>query len=276
MRVVLCCLAKNEHLYINDFVKWYLNIGVDHIYIYDNDDLDNDKNIIDSIDNNICKRISVIDIRGKKEKGMHQHIFTEFYKQYGNTFDWCIFVDVDEFLINVPNIKFLLSMPLYKGIEQIRVKWLLYGDDDLIERNMNKPVYKAFKKVLNKSLNRNLIDKGNLESQGKAIVRGKLKNVVFASPHFASYGSRENLLKSCLPSGRACSSHVVINENYNYEAIYLKHFMTKSLSEFINQKIGRGDAVFDKCSIDMSYYWRINTKTKEKLEYLDKLGIDCK
>ena len=38
MRVVLCCLAKNEELYINDFVKWYVSIGVDKLYIYDNND----------------------------------------------------------------------------------------------------------------------------------------------------------------------------------------------------------------------------------------------
>ena len=38
MQVVVCAMAKNEHLYIKDWVNHYLRIGFDKIYIYDNDD----------------------------------------------------------------------------------------------------------------------------------------------------------------------------------------------------------------------------------------------
>ena len=48
--------------------------------------------------------------------------------------------------------------------------------------------------------------------------------------------------------------------------------MTKSLSEFVNQKLKRTDAVFgDK--ILLNYYWRINKKTPEKIEWLKRKGI---
>ena len=40
MRVYLCALAKNEHLYINEWVKHYIDMGFDKIFIYDNDDKD--------------------------------------------------------------------------------------------------------------------------------------------------------------------------------------------------------------------------------------------
>ena len=40
MNVVVCAMAKNEHKYINEWVAHYLGLGVDKIYIYDNDDLD--------------------------------------------------------------------------------------------------------------------------------------------------------------------------------------------------------------------------------------------
>ena len=48
--------------------------------------------------------------------------------------------------------------------------------------------------------------------------------------------------------------------------------MTKSLSEFIKQKMGRNDAV-TPMSIDMTYYWRINEPTKAKIDYLKEQGI---
>lgn len=40
MEVVVCAMAKNEHRYINEWVEHYINLGVDKIYIYDNDDID--------------------------------------------------------------------------------------------------------------------------------------------------------------------------------------------------------------------------------------------
>ena len=40
MEVVVCAMAKNEHKYINEWVEHYINLGVDKIYIYDNDDID--------------------------------------------------------------------------------------------------------------------------------------------------------------------------------------------------------------------------------------------
>ena len=264
MRVVLCCIAKNEELYINDFVNYYLKIGFDTIYIYDNNEKDKPLKV-----NN--DRAKVFNSRGIKKAGFQKEIYTMFYNKYKDTFDWCLFVDIDEFLINVPNIKVLLSLPMYKRYNQMRFIWKLYGDDNLITRDMAKPVYKVFKKVVNSSLARNLQNKGCLERQAKCIVRGHLNNVVFNSVHYASY-KNGCLVESCLPNGKPTNSRVDIKEKFNDVSIFLNHYMTKSLSEFVNQKLNRNDAVFNK-DITLDYYWRINEKTKEKIEYLTSIGV---
>ena len=36
MRVCLIAIAKMENDYINDWVKYHLNLGIDRIYLYDN------------------------------------------------------------------------------------------------------------------------------------------------------------------------------------------------------------------------------------------------
>ena len=271
MRVVLCCMAKNEEKYINDFVRWYVRIGVDTIYIFDNNDID--KPTIDNyIDKKYHENIQVMDIRGWKEEHLQQHIYSEFYNKFKDKFDWCLFFDVDEFLIRVPNIKTLLSSPIYNRFNQIRVMWRLFGDDGLITRDMSLPVYKAFNKVLHNSLMRDLKTKGNLEKQGKFIIRGHLDNVKITSPHFASYGDRNHLVESCLPNGENCFSKVVINEPYHRNVIFLNHYMTKSLSEFIDQKLNRNDAVYNY-AIKLEYFWRINKVTNEKILYLKERGI---
>lgn len=270
MRVVLCCLAKNEELYINDFVSWYLSIGVDKIYIYDNNDISKGNSLEKSISSSNLNKCEIINVRGQSDKCFQHNIYTNFYNTYKDTFDWCLFVDIDEYLNGISNIKRLLSLHIYNKFKQIRIKWLLFGDDDLIERDMNLPVYKAFKKPIYTSLHRNLQNKGNLEYQGKCIVRGGLNNVVFTSVHYARY-TNGKMLESCLPNGMVCYSKVVINERYNC-GIYLHHYMTKSLSEFINQKLNRNDAVYNT-NIKLDYFWRINNKTQEKLDYIkQKLG----
>lgn len=271
MRVVLCCLAKNEELYINDFVKWYVGIGVDKLYIYDNNDRKKGNALERAIDSKYLPKCEIINVRGKKGVCFQHDIYTEFYNTHKDTFDWCLYVDVDEYLDNVSNIKLLLGLPMYKKYKQIRVKWRLFGDDNMITRDMSLPLYKAFKKPVTSSLSKTLENKGNLERQGKCIVRGGIDNVNFTSVHYARY-TYGGLLESCLPSGEPCYSTTVIKERYNACSIFLNHYMTKTISEFLEQKLNRNDAVFNT-KIKVDYFWQINKKTQEKLDYINtKLG----
>ena len=266
MRVVLCCMAKNEHLYINDFVNHYVKLGFDKIYIYDNDDLDK-QFIGDFIDQK--DKVEIINVRGVVQPKLQQKCYTEFYNTH--EFDWVFYCDIDEFLFGVDDIKEMLSK-IDNKVGQVRVKWKLIGDDGYIERDMSKPVYEVFKHSPKITYERNLVYSGTLKEQGKAFVRGGLENVNVTSPHFASFGERKNIIPSCLPSGKPSNSGIVIKEDYSKETTYLYHYMTKSLSEFIAQKLNRTDAVFgDKLALN--YYWRINKKTPEKLEYLKKRGL---
>lgn len=269
MRAVVCAMAKNEHLYINEWVEHYIKLGFDTIYIYDNDD-ETSPSISGYINAKYLDKVVIKNIRGQHREHLQQDIYTGFYIKYGKTFDWCLFCDIDEFLDGVSNIKEWLSTI---NAPQVRIMWRLFGDDDLIERDTYK-VYGEFKQVVKSSLHRNLKQKGDLEIQGKFILKGGLSNIYISSPHFASYKTRNNIVPSVLPSGRVCNnSGVRIREDYSYETIYLNHYMTKSLQEFIDQKLKRTDAVYGY-TIPLDYYWRINKKTNEKLEYLKSKGID--
>lgn len=261
MKVVLCALAKNENLYINDWVKWYINLGFDQIYLFDN----NDKNtpyVGNFIDKEYKDRVIIKDISGLSGRGFQKKVYKDFYDTYKNTFDWCFFCDIDEFLMGIKNIKEFLSNPSFNNVEQIRIKWKLYGDDDMIERDISVPVYQAFKKQINNNKKSN---------QGKAIIRGHLNKIYFNSVHYGACDEHETILKSCLPSSKECHSKVNIEEDYSNEQVYLNHYMTKTLSEFVKQKQGRGDAVHGTV-LDLEYFWRINKKTKDKLKWLSKFN----
>lgn len=273
MKVYVCALAKNEHLYINEWVSHYFKIGVDKIFIFDNDDKDS-PNIRDYIDKEYLPKMRIINARGIHKPKMQHDFYNNFYYVEKNNFDWCIFCDIDEFLVGVNNIKAFLSQPRFSLFSQIRIRWKLFGDDDLIERDMSKSLMETFTHEITSSLNRDLNKPSNLEIQGKSIIKGHLKNIRIESPHFALLGTKNRVLPSCLPSGRVCNSAVAIQEDYSHEHIFFHHYMTKSLSEFINQKMNRTDAVFGDRKLKLNYYWRINKKTNDKLEYLKNLGLE--
>ena len=268
MRVVVCAIAKNEHLYINQWVKHYIGLGVDHIYIYDNDDKTS-KFIGNYINEKYASKVSLINIRGLKRVKLQHDVYTSFYWKYRSTFDYCLFCDIDEFLVGTDNIKSWLSTI---NAKQIRIKWRLFGDDNVIERDTNIPLLDFFKKEVTSSLNKNCISKGNLEKQGKFILKGNMSGVYINSCHYGSIGDTNNIIPSVLPSGKPCHSKTCIEEDYSEEKIYLNHYMTKTLSEFVKQKLNRNDAVFNQ-SLKLNYFWRINKKTPKKLEWLKNKGL---
>ena len=127
MKVYLCALAKNEHLYINEWVAHYVKLGFDKIYIYDNDDL-NVRPSYKCIDKAYNNKVVIVDIRGKHYSNIQGKMYSEFYNLHKHDFDWCLFCDVDEFLVGIDNIKTFLSKPYFNYINQIRVKWKLFGE----------------------------------------------------------------------------------------------------------------------------------------------------
>lgn len=268
MRVVVCAIAKNEHLYINEWVKHYIDLGVDKIYLYDNDDAKG-KYVGNYINQKYANKVVIKNVRGIKRKNFQHDVYTRFYWNYCMTFDYCLFCDIDEFLVGIENIKDWLSTI---KANQIRIKWRLFGDDDVIKRDMTIPVKDFFKNEITESLCNDLVRKNNLENQAKFILKGRMSNVYINSCHYGSFGNTNEPMPSVLPSGKPCNSKTAIYEDYSGETVFINHYMTKTLDEFINQKLNRNDAVFN-VSLKMNYFWRINKKTPEKLEYLKKLGL---
>ena len=267
-KCAICCIAKNENKYINNWVNYHLNIGFSHIYIFDNND-SSTPYVGDYIEQK--DKVTIFNKNNIHQQSFQLRCYQEFYDKYLNTFDWCAFIDVDEFISGVKDVRDWLSK--LTDFESVRIKWKMFGDDDVIERDESIPVQDFFKKPLHNSISEN----------GKAIVRGGIKDAVTGSCHYAFRGTRNyleglggdraniKLLKQCLPSGKPCNSRITIYEDYSQETIYLNHYMTKTLKEFIEQKFGRGDAIFERRDLNFDYYWRINTQTKEKLDYIDRV-----
>ena len=95
-KICICTLAKQENLYIREYLEHYKNYGVNKIYLYDNNDIDGEK-LEDVIDDYIKNGfVELSNWRGKK--GMLLYILNDCYKKYKDNYDWIMFSEIDEFI----------------------------------------------------------------------------------------------------------------------------------------------------------------------------------
>jgi len=263
MEVALVAIAKNENPYINEWCHYYINLGFSHIYLYDN----NDKKtpfVGDFIDQELKDRITIIPKAGWTIMGTQQMCYMECYRNY--KFDWLLFCDIDEFLIGIDNVQEFLAQDKFKDVEQIKILWKLYGDSDIIERDITQPVFGSFTKLADRSLYKH-------RSMVKCFVKGGLLGLQWSSVHIVS---RTTPLRTCLPSGKLCSKegctdeHIEPFDDYSGETVYINHYITKSLQEFLVNKYLTEDPCFIGRTRTLNYFWKYNEKTPEKEAYIDK------
>ena len=82
---VVCAIALNEDLYIDEWITYNLALGFYHIYIYDN----SDNNILKD---KISDKVSIFHFPGETKMLQSRDMFT---RQYKNKHKWCAFIDVD-------------------------------------------------------------------------------------------------------------------------------------------------------------------------------------
>ena len=109
IKVCICTIGKKENLYIREYIKYYKNLGIDKIYIYDNNEINGEtfENVI--FDYIKINYVNIINYRGylKPQSKMMNTCYKMNYLKY----DWIIFNDIDEFLYlkNYSNIKNFLK-----------------------------------------------------------------------------------------------------------------------------------------------------------------------
>lgn len=259
IKVAICAVAKCENDYINDWVKWHIDRGVDDIYLWDNNDRDYEP-VEYRIDKEYLDRVHITKIPGAKE--FQIPTYNKFYNDYKDEYDWIGFFDLDEYVVPKQwlNIKAFLSDNKFADYNVIKMNWHLYGDDDKPYRDISVPVWQGLTKRLKNH---------EFESHCKQFVRGKLDDKVeICSNHWCKINGE--LPKQVMPDGKPTSCK--ISGARNCEEAYINHYMTKTLGEFINQKMKRGtDASFKDRTIDLEYFWRVNKKSQKKLDYLNRI-----
>lgn len=258
LKIALCTMGKEENLYVKEFIEYYKNLGVDHIFIYD--DNDNDKENFSYVINSLnYKDLSIFpSIDHSQSKS-----FTKCYNDNKNNFDWFLMLDLDEFLfIKSFGLKQYLSQLIFKKCDFISFHWAIPDDNNLI-RYENKSLFERFPGPYKKS---RFI---------KTAIRGKIKSLRY-SVHAPAFSPLNN--NTCNNIGKIIyKKH--LNEAYitpiNIDEAFIIHFKYKSTEEYIN-KYKKGYYNISGPDLELvlkqklTEYLTDNKITKQKLEFIEK------
>jgi len=235
IKICLCSIGKKENRYIKEFVTYYEKLGYNHIYLYDNNDIDDEK-FEDVIQDEIKKGfVSIINYRGYrgKEQNPQFDAYEDCYEKNNKNYTWISFFDCDEYLELVPSnlkLKNFFDQEKFKLCEVIKLNWLLYKTKESLYYE-------------NISLQKRMITPlfGIRENKHiKSTVRGNLTPNYWSNtinPHTSI-----NNFTTCSSSGMIINSSSPFIDQVEYQYAYLKHYHFRSFEELC-LKIKRGRPV---------------------------------
>lgn len=89
---VVCAIAKEEDLYIEEWVQYHLKLGFDAIYVFDN----SEAGTLASLP---AKYPGKVHVHHVPMHPLQFAVYNTFAEQHVASHTWCAFIDVDEFIV---------------------------------------------------------------------------------------------------------------------------------------------------------------------------------
>lgn len=222
----ICAIARNEGLYIREWIHFHRIVGVDGITVYNNNSDDDTASILRSLD------VEVID--WPHPRPSQQPAYQHYLNAHRGESAWVAFIDIDEFLWSPDsNLNSALeSLPQ----SAIGVNWVCFGSSGH-QKWEPEPVIERF------TWRAELSNPVNLHI--KSIIRMDANANVGSDPHFFHVLTfTENGEQITGPFSPSHSSRL----------LRINHYSAKSYGEWVKRsRLGKPDRAGDE--IDPRWYW---------------------
>ena len=261
LKVALCCIGRLENRYAKEFVEHYLKLGIDHIFVYDNNF--GDEEHFEDVLKDYIKLGSVEVINARDKIRVQNLCYNDCYAKHKNEYDWFAFLDFDEYLVLEKNRTIQEFLEEKKGFDCVLINWKCMSDNNLVHYE-DKPLMERFTEEC--PINLCVQYEGIPENMHvKSIVRGSLKSIEFnGNPHVPS-----NNIICCNADGNECNKSPF--QPISWTTAYIKHFTTKTIDEWLMNKLKKGVADRDYDLFLKTYKYRFfkyNQMTKEKEDFI--------
>lgn len=219
MKTALFNISKDEDHYIDEFCDYYIKLGFDDIWIYQN-------NWRANLKTDFNGRVHLVEFDGEAPQ---KPALNDFIQKHWNEYDWAAFFDTDEFLILKKHFNIKEFLKEYSEFPGIAVNMRIFGDSCL-------------KKVIDE--NYSVIDRfthsdSKLNTLVKLILNFNIgKNKFrFFNPHIANCQCIDPNKKKLTMNGNI--------SNYNEDEIAeLAHYRNKTYEECYKRKFKNTDVMY--------------------------------
>ena len=231
MKTCIATVIKNEHEYLDEWIQYHLDLGIDHIFIFEDFDSESHSQIIDKYGDVVTLRSigdilddyeksEAIELKQTKRKSVHNIYIKACLKHIKNQYDlydWCFMTDCDEFITtNGRNLNDILS--LYKTCDALVLQWAIYGASGLLK----KPDYSLH---------------GVVDTYTEKFDNGIIKNENDLTLCKTCYNMRtfkeSNFRNTHRPSNSCRWREIDYRYSFDqHSVIYIRHYITKSWEEY--------------------------------------------
>ena len=217
--ICIVTVIKNEQNYLEEWIKYHLNLGIDHIFIFEDIGSKSHYEITSKYNKVSLNNINILRPIDKCELRQIAY-FQEAIQWIKNNYnyDWCFAIDCDEYITleDKNNIKSILD--LYSDYDAVMLQWENYNANG----HIFKPDYS--KKGILDTYTQKCSKSKDPDWKNRKVVY-KLKS--FEKRYFCG-------VHLCNKSIKWCKTDFSNKLNGNsYNNIYLRHYITKSWEEYV-------------------------------------------
>lgn len=253
-KVAVCAIGRLENKYAVEWVEHYNSLGVDKIFIYDNNRPEDGEVFADVLQPYIDNGL----VEVTPWDGLQKQAYEDYYDRYNQEYEWIGFFDFDEMVEIKDGRK---AADLLKGFEFADVlvmNWRTMTDNGLVHYEP-KPMAERFTEGTDEefAINRHV----------KCFVRSGIAGLSFNDPHCPN-APRLNVFNV----NGASVEQVPLQPSVIHKVAWVNHYNTKTAEEWV-QKVQRGTCCGDEITARfqqkaVDYFFSINERTPEKEEIL--------
>ena len=254
MKTAIFCQIKDERDYLDDFLSYHVNLGIEKIFLFE--DINSEPH--DDICAKYGDRVELIPVtrlftlekiaKLKRFNMFQSQTIKEGFVYIKNNYccDWCFSIDADEFITVEKPLDDVLC--LYNYYDAIMIEWLNYGYSGYIHKPIhNKPIYEIFTEKCGNTA----FDVRNHVTAKFVFNMNRFEKRFIGGSHYALC----NYVKPDFSQNR---------DDLVYDNIYLRHYITKSFDEYMWKMHKRGNLQIKHRSLNDFY--EINPQAKAEVE----------
>ena len=258
--IAICAIARFENRYIKEWVDYHLSLGFDYIYLYDNN-REGEERIASvlNVEKEYKNRVIIVPYHHfSNDQCPQMRAYADCYER--NECEWIAFIDIDEFITLSPKSKLTnIKQLLHKcsSYDAILLNWMTYGDNEKVFYE-DAPVLLRFPKPMPYRFSQyNMWGSHPINGHVKTIIRKDL-NFRVNGPH-VFYGP-----KTCCNGDGESVENIAYQPKITFKTAYIRHYVTKSLEEYIEGKMKRQAADQAQSIYNLTSYFERNKPSLAK------------